>query len=1396
MEEENLSLSAEELSRIDSYQNELDAYEAEVMASVEAPEAATAASEPSQPTQTSQPTQQQSQPATEPSERAQAVETSPFKNPDGTIDYEKITRYGAEQDTAEAVGLYDFAVDSINKLSNWITGNDTPLPQVPEFENKNAQFMREASAVILPGLALGGLTKAGGTALAGSSRLATASPRLAAVLNDPAVKAIGGGLASMGSQVAVTGISRQSEKDDNLPGVLRSYFPRTFSWIPDNIATLDSDSPDTKRLKNINFDVGLGFATDLVPGIAKFLNAQESMFSATRFVPENEVAEKFFKDVNLEDPAATLDELVEDTVNKSALQRSIALDELGEYNLSKTTREVEVPITGEEYFVGRSVDMAESGRFASPEEATEFYRARYAELDDVTKAEVDELAAQNPRIERIQEELTEPVFGVHDMYGYRESGVRGVDDLGIVGAQLDNARIFTNEGSTYGRVGNAISDGALKYALDDASGEAVFSITKGLGEQLQMSGRYGYETAPGRYLTGQQIEDASMALVDRIYGRPIAEVDEFLQQYRSLDVGTKISYLTAEADAAVLKSIGKYMDVYANLDEAKASALIVDSMAGQISDMSFSARMMDGTDAIARAEEMILDRVEYLVAQDGMTRYLAGRNLRMTNLWTNFTRSATEKQARKYYEDIMKASDLGAASDDTFAALAEIKSKAKGTRETIEALKANNPDFMKSVRLAWELTDGDVSSISKMNTYFQNLGGFRNKAFLNTNGIESLTKQAIDGIVYNNMLSAVATPIRAVESTINAASVPLNVAIGGIARGDLGPLRKAGFMYSRWGEILKNSTNYAKQVFRRSGMTAEELPLFDSSVKLANQKQLEFMEATGEAYAKRGEFGPMAVYEQVKMLTDFANHPWLSLLPRGLQTLDGFNTSILAQFESYGRAFDEVTDYGRRAVDYDSYTKIGEANYSKYFDADSDLITDAGIKAAAGEINYNKNSQLSNFFGDLTRTIPAIKPYLMFTRTPIQELSFMMKYEPFGAYARKLGNYSLPFDSPKLSKDQVLQALREDGIKAESADAIRSAYTYQRDLALGRKATGAIATSMAVWAFLNGNITGDGLADRQKQAGRRDLELPKRSVKTPLGWFSYDNLGPVSDWVAMTVTFMENFDSLDGSDRQQWLGMAMHSLSATITEKTMLPALEPLLAAVNGDASQLKRFAGSYMASATVLGSGQIAEWGRLFDPMRQDMEATFTDQVLSRNPLGRQILPNKVDYIDGPGEEINPLVGLWNTYTPWKVNGALSEPKQYLLDVEYDGRAVLKTFNGIKLTPTERNQIATIIGEEGYYRDQIMQIAEQYPADEYRSSVREFNQLPGNIPADKVTLVHNKLDTALKNSIRMAVMQLDNANEIFSRATEKKVIEGYAQRNEPENARQFIQQTMQNNGI
>ena len=50
-------------------------------------------------------------------------------------------------------------------------------------------------------------------------------------------------------------------------------WPRSLGWIPDNIATLDSDAPETKRWKNVLEGTYLGLATDLLTGFSR-LSAQ------------------------------------------------------------------------------------------------------------------------------------------------------------------------------------------------------------------------------------------------------------------------------------------------------------------------------------------------------------------------------------------------------------------------------------------------------------------------------------------------------------------------------------------------------------------------------------------------------------------------------------------------------------------------------------------------------------------------------------------------------------------------------------------------------------------------------------------------------------------------------------------------------------------------------------------------------------------------------------------------------------------------------------------------------------------------------------------------------------------------------------------------------------------
>ena len=56
----------------------------------------------------------------------------------------------------------------------------------------------------------------------------------------------------IGTAGLVDYVAEQNQKDDNLLGTLKKYWPRTYQWIPNSIATTDDDSPGEKRAKNVN----------------------------------------------------------------------------------------------------------------------------------------------------------------------------------------------------------------------------------------------------------------------------------------------------------------------------------------------------------------------------------------------------------------------------------------------------------------------------------------------------------------------------------------------------------------------------------------------------------------------------------------------------------------------------------------------------------------------------------------------------------------------------------------------------------------------------------------------------------------------------------------------------------------------------------------------------------------------------------------------------------------------------------------------------------------------------------------------------------------------------------------------------------------------------------------
>jgi hypothetical protein len=118
-----------------------------------------------------------------------------------------------------------------------------------------------------------------------------------------------------------------------------------------------------------------------------------------------------------------------------------------------------------------------------------------------------------------------PLKGVHDLYDWRETGVRTVDDFGIVGASIDAARIQTNKGTVYGRLGNFISGPALKYGTETPGG--VEEITIGLTQQLKEADRIGM-VAEDFIVTSDEVAAAGDNLVVELFD-PSATIDDMRQ---------------------------------------------------------------------------------------------------------------------------------------------------------------------------------------------------------------------------------------------------------------------------------------------------------------------------------------------------------------------------------------------------------------------------------------------------------------------------------------------------------------------------------------------------------------------------------------------------------------------------------------------------------------------------------------------------------------------------------------------------------------------------------------------------------------------------------------------------------------------------------------------------
>ncbi len=229
---------------------------------------------------------------------------------------------------APAVGV----VDTITDAFNLATGFN--VPKLPEYEDKVSTAVRNISGLVIPSLGLRSM------AISSASKLQAAGgigPKwLKSLGNRKSFEYMSKFGIDIGTGGLVDYVAEQNQKDDNLAGTLKKYWPKTFQWIPNSIATTDDDSPGEKRAKNVNEGAIFGLLSSVVEGAAYITGAGRSMKRASKFNAAkggnkniNDLAKDEFTDIKFSDKP------VEDAVLRNYARKEKELNLLNEYYVSK-----------------------------------------------------------------------------------------------------------------------------------------------------------------------------------------------------------------------------------------------------------------------------------------------------------------------------------------------------------------------------------------------------------------------------------------------------------------------------------------------------------------------------------------------------------------------------------------------------------------------------------------------------------------------------------------------------------------------------------------------------------------------------------------------------------------------------------------------------------------------------------------------------------------------------------------------------------------------------------------------------------------------------------------------------------------------------------------------------
>ena len=277
------------------------------------------------------------------------------------------------------------------------------------------------------------------------------------------------------------------------------------------------------------------------------------------------------------------------------------------------------------------------------------------------------------------------------------------------------------------------------------------------------------------------------------------------------------------------------------------------------------------------------------------------------------------------------------------------------------------------------------------------------------------------------------------------------------------------------------------------------------------------------------------------------------ILGRAKMREKAMRSAMDAQNKGALTAYSEITPELVRVYEEDFYREI--------FDGDGNIIDDA-VKWARKEVTLTEELNPQGFAGGLNSVFqanPWAKPFFLFARTGVNGLKLTAKHTPGFNFLVKEFN-DIAFANPN-----NLDAVRKYGIT--NAEELANAKALQT----GRLAMGSALTSMAIWSWMSGNMTGNGPTDRQKRQSWLDAGYKPRHIKVGGLWVGYESIEPFNQIMTMIADIGDHSQLMGSEWTEQQLLKTGLVLAQGITSKSYLAGMQQFVDLFGGRPGQAER---------------------------------------------------------------------------------------------------------------------------------------------------------------------------------------------------------------------------------